>query len=169
LSVVALAALPGCAFEFPTAEKPVAAAPAQLAAVVDPPPEPEMAPKKPPPKKVAARPRPKANPQVANVQPQAGTSAAEPKPEPEPEPMNLVGLDEQQLTSLLGAPTEKEEPTPAKVWRYRRAGCTLDVTLFPDVITRTYRSLAYEVTSNDNTAESKRACVSQRHVDAGTQ
>jgi hypothetical protein len=177
LSAAAIAALQGCAAELPGADKS-AAAPAPLPIVADPPPEPVVeAPKKEPPKKVA-RPRAKPTTQLANVQPQAGTTNGVPTNSTtgpveakasEPQPVNLVGLDEQQLTALLGTPTEQEQPTPAKVWRYRKATCTLDITLFPDVQTRTYRSLAYEVTSNDNTAEGKRACVSQRHVDAGTQ
>jgi len=172
LSMAAVAALQACiSTDRPSAEKPAPVA-SDVAAVATPPPEPavEPPPKKAPPKKKVVRPRPKPPAQLANAQPQAGTVSPEQKePEPALEPVNLVGLDEKQLTALLGAPSEQEEPTPGKIWRYRRANCTLDITLFPDVLTRTYRSLAYEVTSNDNTAEGKRACVPQQHVDAGAQ
>ncbi len=162
LGVAAVAALQGCASNLP--EVGQAAPPLtseELAALRLPEPavEPPPPPKKSPPKKVArSRPRPAA--QLASAQPQA---------EPALAPVNLVGLDEHQLTALLGAPNEQEEPAPGKIWRYRKANCTLDITLYPDVVTRTYRSLAYEVTSNDNTAEGKRDCVPQQHVDAGTQ
>lgn len=169
LAVAAIVALPGCATNLPQVGQPAPPLSSEeLAALRLPEPmvEPPPPPKKSPPKK-AARPRPKPAAQLAHAQPQAG--AAPERKEPGLAPVNLVGLDEHQLTALLGAPSEQEEPTPGKIWRYRKANCTLDITLYPDVLTRTYRSLAYEVTSNDNTAEGKRDCVPRQHVDAGTQ
>ena len=50
---------------------------------------------------------------------------------------------------------------PAKRWRYRDGQCTLDVQLYPDVQTKQFGTLAYEVKSDDNTDEGKRLCLAQ--------
>ena len=77
------------------------------------------------------------------------------------ESINLVGRSERDIRSLLGPPTSEEENTPGKTWRYRDGRCSLDVQLYPDVKTRQYGTLAYEVKSDDNTTEGKRLCLGQ--------
>ena len=74
-------------------------------------------------------------------------------------PVNLIGLDEQQLRGLLGPPAAEEERPPGKIWRYRKGGCSLNFSLYPDVQTRKFGTLTYEVRSDDNTDEGKRACL----------
>ena len=74
-------------------------------------------------------------------------------------PVNLVGLGEQQLRELLGPPASEEERPPGKVWRYGKGGCNLNVSLYPDVQSRKFGTLTYEVKSDDNTDEGKRACL----------
>ncbi|HJQ59111.1 MAG TPA: hypothetical protein VJ890_19555 [Vineibacter sp.] len=81
------------------------------------------------------------------------------EPAPAPAPVNMVGFGEQELRNLLGAPAIQEERPPGKIWRYRKGGCALDVTLYPDVQTRKYGTLSYEVKSNDGTDQGKRACL----------
>jgi hypothetical protein len=73
----------------------------------------------------------------------------------------LAGKSENELRALLGAPTSEEDRPPAKRWRYRDGQCTLDAQLYPDVQTKQFRTLAYEVKSDDNTDEGKRLCLAQ--------
>jgi hypothetical protein len=78
---------------------------------------------------------------------------------PQAPPVNLVGMGEEQVRALLGPPATEEDRPPGKVWRYRMGGCTLDLSLFPDVQTRKFGTLTYEVRSDDDTTEGKRICL----------
>lgn len=73
--------------------------------------------------------------------------------------MNLVGLDQSEVTKALGPPMAETEKAPGKVWRYWNSNCAVDVSLYLDVQSRSYRVLAYEVTNHDNSAGGKRACL----------
>jgi hypothetical protein len=75
--------------------------------------------------------------------------------------LSLVGKSETELRAMLGAPTSEEDRPPGKWWRYRDGQCTLVVQLYPDVQTKQYGTLAYEVKSDDNTDEGKRVCTAQ--------
>jgi hypothetical protein len=75
--------------------------------------------------------------------------------------LSLAGKSETELRAMLGAPTSEEDRPPGKRWRYRDGQCTLDVQLYPDVQTKQFGTLAYEVKSDDNTDEGKRVCVAQ--------
>jgi hypothetical protein len=74
---------------------------------------------------------------------------------------SLVGQSEGDIRARFGAPTSEEERTPGKTWRYRNGQCALDVSLYPDVQTRQFTTLAYEVRSNDNTDQGKQLCLGQ--------
>jgi glucose/arabinose dehydrogenase len=76
-------------------------------------------------------------------------------------PLTLAGKSETELRAMLGAPTSEEDRPPGKRWRYRDGQCTLDVQLYPDVQTKQFGTLAYEVKSDDNTDEGKRVCLAQ--------
>ena len=73
--------------------------------------------------------------------------------------VSLAGKSENELRALLGAPTSEEERPPGKRWLYRDGQCTLNVQLYPDVQTKQFGTLAYEVKSDDNTDEGKRLCL----------
>jgi hypothetical protein len=73
----------------------------------------------------------------------------------------LTGKSESEVRALLGAPTSEEERPPGKRWHYRNGQCTVDVQLYPDVQTKQFGTLAYEVRSDDNTDEGKRLCLAQ--------
>lgn len=75
--------------------------------------------------------------------------------------LQLIGLGEEDVRALFGPPTTADASGPGKTWRYRNGRCTLNLSFYPDVETRVYRTLAYEVTSDDNDAERKRVCLSQ--------
>ncbi len=76
-------------------------------------------------------------------------------------PVNLIGKSEGDLRALFGPPTTVEDRAPGKTWRYREGQCTVDIQLYPDVQTRQFGTLAYEVKSDDNTDEGKRGCLAQ--------
>jgi hypothetical protein len=75
--------------------------------------------------------------------------------------LSLIGKSETELRAMLGVPTSVEDRPPGKRWRYRDGQCTLDVQLYPDVQTKQFGTLAYEVKSDDNTDEGKRVCLVQ--------
>ena len=74
---------------------------------------------------------------------------------------SLSGKSETELRATLGAPTSEEERPPGKLWLYRDGQCTLDVQLYPDVQTKQFRVLAYQIRSYDSTDEGKRMCTAQ--------
>ena len=75
--------------------------------------------------------------------------------------LSLAGKSETELRAMLGAPSSEQDRPPGKLWRYRDGQCTLVVQLYPDVKTKQYDTLAYEVKSDDNTDEGKRVCLAQ--------
>ena len=82
--------------------------------------------------------------------------------------LSLAGKSETELRAMLGAPTSEEDRPPGKRWRYRDGQCTLDVQLYPDVQTKQFGTLAYEVKSDDNTDEGRRVCLAQLQSRAQT-
>jgi hypothetical protein len=95
---------------------------------------------------------PKADPQQAAASTPAPTRSA---------PVTLVGKSEGQVRAMLGPPTSVEERAPGKTWHYRDGRCSVDVQLYPDVQTRQFGTLAYEVRSDDNSDEGKRDCLAR--------
>jgi hypothetical protein len=96
---------------------------------------------------------PKADPQQAAVSTPAPTAPSA--------PVTLVGKSEGQVRAMLGPPTSVEERAPGKTWHYRDGRCSVDVQLYPDVQTRQFGTLAYEVKSDDNSDEGKRDCMAR--------
>jgi len=74
---------------------------------------------------------------------------------------NLVGLDENQIKSTLGSPDSQEERGPGHRWIYRSGKCTLSLSLYPDISTRVFRSLSYEVSTDDRSEQGKRLCTAE--------
>ena len=111
-----------------------------------------------------ARPRPPASATLATP-PASGEAAATETPQrrspPEGAAVTLSGKSEAELREMLGTPTSEEDRPPGKRWRYRDGQCTLDVQLYPDVQTKQFGTLAYEVKSDDNSDEGKRTCMAQ--------
>jgi hypothetical protein len=113
----------------------------------------------------AARPRP--SPDTTPAAPESSasataTAAASPiRPSSDAPAVTLAGKSENEVRALLGTPTSEEERPPGKRWRYRDGQCTLDVQLYPDVQTKQFGTLAYEVKSDDNSDEGKRLCLAQ--------
>jgi hypothetical protein len=78
-----------------------------------------------------------------------------------PSNITIVGKSESEVRSLFGPPNREEDRAPGKTWRYRDGQCSMDIQLYPDVQTRKFGTLAYEVKSDDNTDEGKRNCLAQ--------
>ena len=75
---------------------------------------------------------------------------------------SYVGLAEAQLIARLGQPSlRREDQPPGKTWRYQNKTCAVDFMLYPDVETRIYRALAYEVINDDKSAAGKRLCLAE--------
>lgn len=91
----------------------------------------------------------------------ASASAAPTRSSSDSPTVALAGKSESELRALLGTPTSEEDRPPGKRWRYRDGQCTLDVQLYPDVQTKQFGTLAYEVKSDDNTDEGRRLCLAQ--------
>ncbi len=81
---------------------------------------------------------------------------------------SLVGKDETQIRALLGPPNSEEDRAPGKTWHYREGQCSVDIQFYPDIQTRQFGSLAYEVRSDDGTDEGKRLCLGQLRSRAQT-
>ena len=75
--------------------------------------------------------------------------------------VQFVGKSESELRALLGPPTDELFQPPGKRWLYRDGQCSLYVQLFPDIQTKQFGALAYEIKSDDNTDEAKRLCLAQ--------
>jgi hypothetical protein len=75
--------------------------------------------------------------------------------------LQIVGLDEAQLRDVMGVPASADDSAPGKVWRYHKGGCTLSIALYPDVKTRVFHALTYEVTSNEHGTGTDRLCRTQ--------
>ncbi|HSI00148.1 MAG TPA: hypothetical protein VLA02_06065 [Reyranella sp.] len=116
----------------------------------------------------SARPGPAAKPAAtADARPETADARPEESRPPPRETasatpdVNLVGKSEGQVRALLGPPTSVEERAPGKTWHYRDGSCSVDVRLYPDVQTRQFGTLSYEVRSNDNSNEGRRDCMAR--------
>lgn len=92
---------------------------------------------------------------------QAASTDSRKEAAPAAAPVKLIGLGEQELRELLGEPMAAEERPPGKIWRYRKGRCTLNLSLYPDVQTRKFGTLTYEVKSDDDTDEGRRLCLDE--------
>jgi len=68
-----------------------------------------------------------------------------PAEEPGIDPRRLIGLSFAQMAALLGQPTLQSERPPAKTWTYDTASCALTIFFYPDIATREFRALTYEL------------------------
>jgi hypothetical protein len=84
---------------------------------------------------VVADPKPSA---PAQVEPAATLAARPPAAVPGPPP-TLVGMSREDVTELLGPPMFRRRETPAEIWQYRTQTCTLDLFLYKDANSESYR------------------------------
>jgi hypothetical protein len=106
---------------------------------------------------------------AADAAPAPPTDGATPPPgatPPEPDtseaalksPEEVIGLDLAQISRLLGEPAFRTEQPPAKVWSYAGTGCAMRVFVYPDIKSRVFRALTYEIQGTDGSPLAKRRC-----------
>jgi hypothetical protein len=78
---------------------------------------------------------------------------------PLPRPSELIGLDQQAATDLFGAATEKQEQSPATVWRYRTAECELALYFYLDLRSGRMRTLHYEFKGDSGDPAKRQDCL----------
>jgi hypothetical protein len=112
---------------------------------------------------------PEDGPPAADALPAPPTDGASPPPgtiPPTPDtsevalksPEEVIGLDLAQISRLLGEPAFRTEQPPAKVWSYAGSGCAMRVFVYPDIKSRVFRALTYEIQGTDGSALAKRRC-----------
>ncbi|MBI1985461.1 MAG: hypothetical protein HYS64_02050 [Rhodospirillales bacterium] len=87
------------------------------------------------------------------------TMTAAPAPERRyPEPASLAGLDEGQLSGLLGQPRFKRRDDPAQIWQYRNDACALDVFLYKTGKDGPFTVLHFETRGRDKKPVDQKDC-----------
>lgn len=73
----------------------------------------------------------------------------------------LIGWNETEIKTVFGAPAAQEDHAPTKRWVYHARQCTMNVTFYPEVETRQFHALNYEVNADDGSAKRQQACVAE--------
>jgi hypothetical protein len=76
-----------------------------------------------------------------------------------PSPADLIGLDEQRTTDLLGPAAAMEARAPATVWHYKGARCSLDLTFYMEMRSGRMRILHAEFKGDAPTPERRQTCL----------
>lgn len=160
----AAAWLGGCALieEALSPEPPPAVVAPEPPPVVEPPLPP--APKPRPAQRVARLPAPteRSQPQPQSAsQPQAHPDS-DPAPDAEPVPeIKLVGMSRSETAILLGAPAERRDAAPAKIWKFAAGDCAVDVYFYLDVARNDFYALHYNVQDRNGatTGEAADRCL----------
>ena len=118
------------------------------------------------PDKSAAQPAPAVEAVAA-----APVVAAPPHKKPHPTPAvaanakpqidELIGWNESEIRTVFGTPASQEDHAPTKRLVYHDRQCTMNVTLYPEVETRQFQALNYEVNADDGSAKRQQACVAE--------
>ncbi|MFM9841974.1 MAG: hypothetical protein ACKVOI_03295 [Dongiaceae bacterium] len=121
-----------------------------------------------------AAPQPKKSAPAQPTPPQTSKASPAPSPPPLAPPpappapapaalgsLPLAGKSESEIRAAFGSPSAEEERPPGKRWRYRDGQCTLDIQLYPNVETKQFTTLAYDVRNNVDSDEGKRLCMAQ--------
>jgi hypothetical protein len=74
---------------------------------------------------------------------------------------DLIGWNEAEIRTVFGAPAVQEDHAPTKRWIYHARQCTMNVTLYPEVETRQFQALNYEVNADDGSAKRQQACIAE--------
>jgi len=76
----------------------------------------------------------------------------------------LIGLDQPEVTRVLGAATEQFEQPPAMVWRYKNATCELDLFFYLDLRSNRLRTLHYAVKGDGGDPAKRQDCLESLRV-----
>ena len=89
----------------------------------------------------------------------AGLSTSPGPASPPPAQAELIGLDENAATRLLGPATEKSEQPPATVWHYKSPRCELDLFFYLDLRSGRMRTLHYTLKGEGADATRRQDCL----------
>jgi hypothetical protein len=81
-----------------------------------------------------------------------------------PQSRELVGLDQPEVTRVLGAAAEQFEQPPAMVWRYKNATCELDLFFYLDLRSNRMRTLHYVVKGDGGDPARRQECLESLRV-----
>jgi hypothetical protein len=76
-----------------------------------------------------------------------------------PSQSELIGLDQSGAMRLLGPATEKSDEPPATVWRYKTAGCELDLFFYLDLRSGRMRTLHYSFKGDGAEVARRQECL----------
>jgi hypothetical protein len=115
-----------------------------------------------------AQPRPAAQPKdkPATAAPEE-TAPVEAREEPQPEQTalavapspDLLGLDPQHTTALLGPAAQTHSQSPATVWHYKGERCELDLSFYMEMRSGQMRTLHYDFKGEAASPEQRQACL----------
>jgi hypothetical protein len=71
----------------------------------------------------------------------------------------IIGLDQPEVEARLGSPVIENVDGLTKVLEFRERRCSMELRLYPDVNSRAFRTLSFEVTSDANTPQGVRTCI----------
>jgi hypothetical protein len=102
-------------------------------------------------------------PQVAMVPEAVQPRVRKPKVPAAPRPQidEVIGWNESELKTVFGTPATQADHAPTKQLVYHLKQCTLNVTLYPEVETKQFHALNYEVNSDDGSAKRQQACIAE--------
>ena len=115
-----------------------------------------------------AQPRPVGQPKDKMATAASGeTAPAEAREEPQPEQTalavppstDLLGLDPQHTTALLGPATRTQSQSPATVWHYKSGWCELDLSFYMEMKSGQMRTLHYDFKGEAASPEQRQACL----------
>jgi hypothetical protein len=137
-------------------------------ALIAPPP-----PKPPHPAPLAHHPRPPASGTPAGTGPSGSAAAAAalphpapapapaaPAEEPLPAPIDVVGLSQSEVRTLLGPPTARVAQGANETWTYRAPGCAVEVAFYYDVSRSAFFALSQRLTGGKDAQH----CLAQVHA-----
>jgi hypothetical protein len=81
-----------------------------------------------------------------------------------PQASELIGLDQPEVTRVLGAAAEQFERPPAMVWRYKNATCELDLFFYLDLRSNRLRTLHYAVKGDGGDPARRQDCLKSLRV-----
>ena len=73
--------------------------------------------------------------------------------------VELIGLDQSAATRLFGPAAEKSDEPPATVWRYKTAGCELDLFFYLDLRSGRMRTLHYALKGGAADTARRQECL----------
>ena len=157
----AVAMLVGCT------EQPPQQPRTEVVAANWPPPRPAVVHRRPPPQQAKRKPgsptqEEPATPSREEVGPAEPSTEASTAPEQMaavPSTNDLVGVDEQRATELLGPAAATDARSAATVWHYKSSRCQLDVSFYMEMRSGRKRALHYDFKGGAETPEQRRACL----------